>query len=228
MKKLIIISIFPEIFSGFLSTSLIKKAQEKNLVCFDLINLRDFASPPHFHVDDIPYGGGPGMVMLAEPLCKAIDEAKRRLPNAKVILLSAAGELFKQSKAQAFSELEQLILVCGRYEGVDQRVIDLMVDCEVSVGDYVLMGGEVAAMAVIESCLRLVPGVLGNEESIKTESFSSSSLEAPQYTRPARFRELDVPAELLSGNHAQILKWRNEKGLELTKKKRPDLLEQKS
>lgn len=223
-----ILTIFPEIFEGFLKASLIAKAIERGLLSISTTQIRDFADPPHYHVDDTPYGGGAGMVMRPEPLSRAIEAAKLRLPTAKVILLSASGEIFTQAKASDLSKLSELILICGRYEGVDQRAIDLHVDREICIGDYVLMGGEVPAMVLIEACVRLVPEVLGNSASTVEESFSSNKakpqLEAPHYTRPAEFRGAKVPEVLLSGNHAQIEKWRSEKGLEATRLRRPDLL----
>lgn len=224
-----ILTIFPEVFNSFLSTSLIAKARERNLVNFTVTDIREFADPPHFKVDDPPYGGGAGMVLMPEPLARAIEAAKKRLPKAKVLLLSASGTTFSQPKAAELSKEEALILVCGRYEGVDQRVIDLLVNEEISLGDYLLMGGEVASMAIIEATTRLIPGVLGNETSAITESFSATPsgktlLEAPQYTRPADFRGIKVPPVLLSGDHSKIDAWRNETAISVTKIKRPDLL----
>lgn len=218
--KVEILTIFPELFSGFLASSLIAKAQSRSLLHISTLNIRDFSDPPHNHVDDIPYGGGPGMLMKPEPLARAIEAARSRLPNAKVILLSASGSTFTQSKAAELSALSELILICGRYEGVDQRVIDLFVDEEISIGDYVLMGGEVPAMALLEACTRLIPGVVGNEESIQSESFRSSDphaqLEAPHYTRPPEYRGLTVPQVLMSGNHKKISEWRLQESKKLT------------
>lgn len=223
-----ILTLFPEIFKGFFEASLIGKAIERGLLSVTITQIRDFADAPHYHVDDTPYGGGAGMVMRPEPLSRAIEAARSRLPNAKIILLSASGELFTQAKASNLSEAQELILICGRYEGVDQRVIDLYVDHEICIGDYVLMGGELPAMVLIEASLRLVPEVLGNSESTLNESFSANKetlqLEAPHYTRPAEFSGVKVPEVLLSGNHAQIEKWRSEKGLAVTRLRRPDLL----
>ena len=225
--KVELITIFPELFSGFLTSSLIAKAQERSLLSIATLNIRDFAEPPHFHVDDTPYGGGAGMLMKAEPLAKAIEDAKTRLPNARVILLSASGQTFTQSKASELSVCPELILVCGRYEGVDQRVIDILVDEELSIGDYVLMGGEVPAMVLIEACTRLIAGVIGNEESVEHESFrsqdESTQLEAPHYTRPAEFRGRKVPDVLLSGNHKKIAEWRLAESKKLTAARRQHL-----
>lgn len=221
-----ILTIFPKIFTGFLESSLIQKAIERSLVTITLRDIREFAKGPHYKTDDTPYGGGAGMVMTPEPLALAIEASKAALPGAPVILLSPAGRPFCQATATELSHEKGLILVCGRYEGIDQRVIDLLIDREISIGDYVLMGGEVAAMAVTEAVARLVPGVLGNETSVQHESFAGTvqMLEAPQYTKPQEFRGLQVPAELLTGNHAVIEKWRNEQSLKLTQSRRPDLL----
>lgn len=208
-----VLTIFPGIFSGFLSESLIEKAIERKLCSVELINPRDFSDPPHHKVDDSPYGGGAGMVMKPEPLVRAVRSVKERLPQSKVVYLSPAGSTFNQRKAEELSKINSLVLLCGRYEGIDHRVIETAVDEEISLGDYVLMGGEVAAMAVIESCLRLVPGVLGNESSTDQESFSlklgaGNWIEAPQYTRPEIFEGSSVPEILLSGNHRLINEWR--------------------
>lgn len=227
--KIKIISIFPEIFSGFIQASLIEKAIARGLVSIETIRLRDFADPPHFHVDDTPYGGGAGMVIKPEPLTRAIESARIGMEAPLVILLSASGRQFTQHTARELSLRRELILICGRYEGVDQRVIDLMIDQEISIGEYVLMGGEVAAMAVIEASTRLIEGVLGNPESIEHESFSTSQaaslLEGPQYTRPAVFRDKAVPEVLLSGDHKKIVEWRSRSALERTRANRPSLLE---
>ena len=225
--KIGIITIFPEIFSSFLDASLIGKARARGIIDFTLIDIRKFADPPHYHVDDVPYGGGAGMVMRPEPLTRAIEHARTLLPDARVVLLSASGDLFTQRRAESYSKLPNLILVCGRYEGVDQRVIDLLIDEEISIGNYVMMGGEVAAMAVIEAAVRLVPEVVGNADSLVSESFNlvdgEMTLEAPQYTRPAEFRGQTVPDTLLSGNHARIAKWRAEQSKARTAARRPDL-----
>lgn len=228
--RLEIITIFPELFESFLNSSLIKRAREAGLATITTRNIRDFANPPHFHVDDAPYGGGAGMVLKPEPLALAIEAAKKKLPNARVVLLTPAGLPYTQLKAHEYAQLEELILVCGRYEGVDQRVIDLLVDEEISIGDYVLMGGEIPAMAVIESCLRLVENVVGNSESLHEESFSIGSekeaiLEAPHFTRPAEFRGRSVPEVLLSGNHEKIKCWRRESSILRTRERRPDLID---
>jgi len=224
-----LLTIFPEIFSGFLESSLIKKASESGLLDISVQNIRDHANPPHKQVDDTPYGGGAGMVMKPEPLVAAIEASKERLPDATVILLSPAGKLFTQADAERLKSEDALIFVCGRYEGIDERVCELMVDEEFSIGDYVLMGGEVPAMVIMEAVSRLQQNVLGNEESAVDESFSLDEnedrlLEAPHYTRPPEFRNRKVPEVLLSGNHEKIAQWRKEQSLEKTKKIRPDLL----
>ena len=227
--KIDILTIFPELFNSFLGCSLIKKAIDKDLLEVGCINIRDFSEPPHFKVDDEPFGGGAGMLLKPEPLTLAIRASKLRLPNAKVVLLSAAGKLFHQKVASELSQLSELILVCGRYEGVDQRVIDREIDLEISMGDYVVMGGEVPAMLMIEAITRLKPQIIGNEDSLTSESFHEDQnlLEAPQYTRPADFKGAKVPAELLSGDHEKIKKWRRLAAEERTKKNRPDLIEKK-
>lgn len=213
-----IVTIFPEIFSGFFSSSLIGKAKDKNLISLSTVNPRDFASAPHFKVDDSPYGGGPGMVMIAEPLVLAVENIKVNRPKDKVILLSASAKKFTQSDAKRLSHEEGIIFIAGRYEGVDERVKEVIEE-EFSIGEYVLMGGEVPSMVMIESISRLLPGVLGNDESIKSESYfeNESYLEAPQYTRPESFRGKDVPSVLLSGNHKEIARWRKEKSIEKAK-----------
>jgi tRNA (guanine37-N1)-methyltransferase len=223
--KIHILSIFPEIFSSFLGTSLIKKGLESGALNISVKNFRDFAKPPHNKVDDTPYGGGAGMVMKPEPIVEAVEEAKQLLKSAKVILLSPRGARFNQEKAKELAKNKEIIFICGRYEGIDERVSQLVVDEEISLGDFVMMGGEVAAMAIIEATARLLPGVIGNTESPIHESFSKAQLEAPQYTRPPEYRGLTVPEVLLSGDHKQINKWREDTAIQLTKSRRPDLSE---
>ena len=227
-----VLTLFPEMFEP-LNKSIIGRAKEKGLININLINIRDFSKNKHKKVDDTPYGGGAGMVMQAEPILRAVEKAKSNSPKAKVVLLAASGQKFTQQKAQELSQESGLIFICGRYEGIDQRAIDLCVDYEFSLGDFVLMGGEVAAMAVIEATSRLRSGVLGNEASTVHESFSLQDgqnllLEAPQYTKPAQVRGLDVPDVLLSGNHIAIEKWRLEQSRSRTAKVRPDLLATKA
>jgi tRNA (guanine37-N1)-methyltransferase len=213
MWNIEILTIFPGIFESFLKTSLVAKAITRGLLAVKTTNIRDFSSPPHHKVDDSPYGGGAGMVMMVEPLVKAIESAKERRPSARVILLSPGGPRFTQAKAKELSELDSIIFVCGRYEGIDQRAIDLAIDEELSIGDFVVMGGEVPAMLVMEASLRLRPDVIHNDESTAFESFSpalgdGSLVESPQYTRPEEYRGKKVPDILLSGNHKAISDWR--------------------
>lgn len=219
-----LITIFPEIFTSFLTTSLVAKAVSRHLFKAKVINIRDLSAPPHNKVDDAPYGGGAGMVMLPEPLVKSIEAAKADDPNTWVVLLSPSGQTFTQTKAFELARRPSVTFVCGRYEGIDQRVIDLAVDEEVSVGDYVVMGGEVPAMLIIEACLRLQPGVLHNDSSTLHESFSpgledGTLVEAPQYTRPEVFRGKSVPEVLLSGNHEAVAKWRLQEARQRTLKR---------
>lgn len=208
-----VLTIFPEIFSGFVSCSLINKAIGRGLVTVQLTDIRDFSDPPHYQVDDTPYGGGAGMVMRAEPIIRSIEAARAKHTKTHVVCLSPAGKPLTQRRAQELSKLPSLVLLCGRYEGIDQRAIDLGVDEELSIGDYVVMGGEVPAMVVIEACVRLRSDVIGNKQSLIQESFSPEFaegvlVEAPQYTRPEDFRGKKVPSVLLSGNHRHIEEWR--------------------
>jgi tRNA (guanine37-N1)-methyltransferase len=222
-----VLTLFPEIFSGFLNSSLIAKGIQKEIIRIELIQIRDFSNPPHNQVDDSPFGGGAGMTMKVEPLVAATRYAKQKAPHAPVILMSPSGAAFNQSKATSFSKQLDLILVCGRYEGIDQRYIDMCVDEEISIGDFVLMGGEVASMAVIEATTRLIDGMIGNQESLTDESFGiadNNLLEYPQYTRPAEFEGHKVPEILLSGDHQKIKQWRLEQSKLKTKIRRPDLL----
>jgi tRNA (guanine37-N1)-methyltransferase len=209
--KIQVISLFPDMFAGVLETSMLFKAKDKGIVEYEYINLRDFGLGPRKTVDDTPYGGGDGMLLKPEPLVAAIESAKSKSPSAKVILMTPRGERFAQAKAQSLADANQgLIFVCARYEGYDERVTDY-VDEQISIGDYVLTGGELPAMVVIDSVVRLIPGVLGGETSAEIESFSDGkTLEFPQYTRPEEFRGKKVPDVLLSGHHAQIAKWRKE------------------
>ncbi len=222
-----VITIFPGLFEPFLRESIVAIARRRGLIEVAVHDLRGWATDRHRSVDDAPYGGGPGMVMRPEPLVAAIEALageKRPGRKARVVLLSPQGARLDQPRLDAMAGEERLVLVCGRYEGVDQRVIDLAVDDEVSVGDYVLSGGEVPAMLLIEGVTRLVPGVLGNPASTGVESFQEGLLEGPQYTRPAEFRGRAVPEVLRSGDHASIARWRAERARELTRRRRPDLL----
>lgn len=218
-----ILTIFPEIFSGFLNESIIGRALEDNKIDVDLIDIRRFSKNKHKNVDDRPYGGGAGMVMTPQPLSDAIISAKKRNKKAKVIAMTPQGEPFTQKKAGSYAEGEDLIILCGRYEGIDERVFDLYVDEEVSIGDYVLTGGEIPAMAVVDAVTRLIPGVLGCGDSAEDESFSDGRIEYPHYTRPYEFKGIKVPDVLLSGNHGEVEKWRRASSLLRTLKKRPDM-----
>lgn len=222
-----VITIFPGLFDAFCAESIVGIAARAGHLAVRCHDLRDWAGDRHRTVDDAPYGGGPGMVMKPEPLVAAIEAlAGPKSPErkAKVVLLTPQGERLDQRGLEALSGHEHLVLVCGRYEGVDERVIELAVDCELSVGDYVLCGGEVPAMAVIEGVARLLPGVLGNPESASTESFQGPTLEGPQYTRPSEFRGRAVPEVLLSGDHGAVARWRAERAMDTTRRRRPDLL----
>jgi tRNA (guanine37-N1)-methyltransferase len=203
-----VLSIFPGIIENFIQYGLLAKAVEKKILTLDLYNLRDFSGNKHRKVDDRPFGGGAGMVMMPQPLFTAIEFIKQKRPGS-VILFSAYGRPLTQKKVKELAKEDHLILVCGRYEGVDQRVIDALVDEEISIGDYVLMGGETAAQAVIESVARMLPGVVGNPESVETDSFYEENRFAfPQYTQPREYRGLVVPDVLLSGHHKDIIEWR--------------------
>ncbi|HUC96080.1 MAG TPA: tRNA (guanosine(37)-N1)-methyltransferase TrmD [Candidatus Saccharimonadales bacterium] len=211
MKKIQIITLFPEMFEGVLNGSMMWKAQQKKAVQFRIINLRDFGLGPRKRVDDTPFGGGDGMLLMPEPLFAAINEAKAYDANAQVVLMTPKGERWRQSSAKSWANSnDDYIFVCGHYEGYDERILTL-VDTQVSVGDYILTGGELPAMTIIDSIVRLIPGVLGGEMSAEIESFNDGeTLEFPQYTRPEVFNGLAVPKVLLSGNHAEIAKWRRE------------------
>ena len=240
-----IVTLFPEICRAPLSESMMKRAQEKDVVDFHIHNLRDWTTDKHHIVDDAPFGGGQGMVMKPEPIFAAVEELKQQTSNSdesragaqrptfnvqlktpKVILMSPAGRRFDQKMAAQFSQESHLIIVCGHYEGVDHRVIEHLIDMEISIGDYILTNGAIAAVVFVDAIVRLLPGTLGHERSALDDSFSSerSGLEAPQYTRPAEFRGWKVPEVLLSGNHAEIAKWRKEQAMKRTRENRPDLL----
>ena len=228
MLRFEILTLFPEIFSSFLEESLIKRAREKRLLSISLANFRKHGIGKHLQVDDSPYGGGPGMILRIEPLVLMLEEKKdfhqRRGRETHTILVSPQGQPFTQKKAKELSQKNSVLtLVCGRYEGFDERIRSI-VDEEISGGDFVCMGGEVISMAIIESVSRLRPGFLGNKESSENESFSQSMLEYPQYTRPASYAGMDVPKELLSGNHEKIARWRRHQAILRTKKRRPDLI----
>ena len=220
-----ILTLFPKICEGALAESIMKRAQEKGLAQLRVHNIRDWATGKHAVADDTPYGGGQGMVMKCEPIFAAVEAL--RTPESKVILMSPGGATFKQADAARFALDAHLILLCGHYEGIDQRVVDHLVDEELSIGDYVLTNGAIAALVVTDAIVRLIPGVLGDEASAAEDSFSDGLLEYPHYTRPLEFRGWRVPDVLLSGHHAEIAKWRQRKALEKTQTNRPDLLEGK-
>lgn len=217
-----VLTLFPRMITGYASESILGKAAEKQLLSVTTTDIRDFAPGKHRNTDDTPYGGGAGMVMKVEPLVGAIEAAKARLPNAPVILLSPRGPTFSQAKARELAAKGSVILVCGRYEGIDERAMS-KIDEELSLGDFVLTGGELGALIVIDAVARLIPGVLGNAESAVTESFESGLLEHPQYTKPREWNGLSVPEVLQSGDHARIERWRRWHALQLTKTRRPDL-----
>lgn len=221
-----ILTLFPEVCRAPLHASMMKRAQESGVLDLRIHNLRDWTSDKHHVVDDAPFGGGQGMVMKPEPIFKAVEELKSKIENRKlkIILMSPAGRQFHQEMATKFSHESHLIIICGHYEGVDHRVIEHLVDAEISIGDYVLTNGAIAAVVFVDAIVRLLPGVLGHEQSAADDSFSSGLLEGPQYTRPADFRGWKVPDVLLSGNHGEITKWRKEQARKRTQTNRPDLL----
>lgn len=227
MMKIDVLSIFPEMFSGVFGQSILHKAAEKSAVQYNVVNFRDYADNKHHTVDDYPYGGGAGMVLKPQPIFDAVEalKAQANSKNTRVILLCPQGERYDQRKAEELAKEEHLIFICGHYEGYDERIREHVVTDEISIGDYVLTGGELGAMVVIDSVVRLLPEVLGNEESHMKDSFSTGLLEHPHYTRPADFRGIKVPDVLLSGNHKLIEEWRNKEALRRTLTRRPDLLE---
>jgi tRNA (guanine37-N1)-methyltransferase len=223
-----ILTIFPEMFESPLGHSIIKRARDANLVDIVLTDIRDFAQPPHYKVDDKPYGGGPGMVMLCQPMFDCFEYVRKLNPEkGSAILLTPQGRPFTQRKAAELCREKRLILIAGRYEGFDERIRFGLDAEQISIGDYVLSGGELPAMVIIDAVVRLLPGVLGDEDAAENDSFSNLAapkLEYPHYTRPEEFRGMKVPDVLLSGNHARIEKWRRDQALERTRKNRPDLL----
>lgn len=227
MMNIHILSLFPEMFTGVFNSSILKKAQEKNEVAINVVNFRDFSGNKHHQVDDYPYGGGAGMVLKPEPLFNAVESLTTNSEQRRrIILLCPQGERFTQQKAEELAQEEELIFICGHYEGYDERIREHLITDEISIGDFVLTGGELAAMTVVDSVVRLLPNVLGNAESHEKDSFSTGLLEHPHYTRPVEFRGYKVPDVLLSGNHAAIDKWRREQSLKRTFERRPELLEQ--
>ncbi len=226
MMNVDVLTLFPEMMDGVFRTSILGKAQEKGIVSLNAVNFRDYSDNKHGTVDDTPYGGGGGMVLKPDPIFAAVEDLLSKTSAApRVILMCPQGETFTQQKAEELSAEEHLIFICGHYEGYDERIREHLVTDELSIGDYVLTGGELPAMVVIDSVVRLLPGVLGNETSAVTDSFSTGLLEYPHYTRPAEFRGWKVPDILLSGHHANIELWRREQALKRTLQRRPDLLE---
>ena len=223
-----VLTIFPEMFDPFWGHGIIRKAIEEKKILTSTINIRDYAQDRHQVTDDRPYGGGSGMVMKPEPLAGAIRAAAQTVPEAKTVLLTPQGQVFDQKMARELASLDGLVLVCGRYEGVDERVCHDLVDYEISIGDYVLTGGELAAMIVIDAATRLIPGVLGGDQAAEKDSFSDGLLEHAHYTRPRIFEGREVPEVLLSGHHREIEKWRLESSLMRTLLKRSDLLQKKA
>ena len=221
--KIDILTLFPEICRAPLSESMMKRAQENKIVDLRVHNLRDWTTDKHHVVDDAPFGGGQGMVMKPEPIFAAVEELKSS--KSKIILMSPAGRRLDQKLGSQLSKESHLVIICGHYEGVDHRVIEHLVDLEISIGDYVLTNGAIAAAVLVDAVVRLLPGALGDQQSAADDSFSIGSLEAPQYTRPAEFRGWKIPDVLLSGNHAEIAKWRKAQALKRTKQNRPDLLD---
>ncbi len=221
-----IITLFPDIFPGYLAESLLAKAIDRELIEVHVHNMRDWSTSKHAKVDDTPYGGGPGMLIQVEPVVKCVEAVQAMADEpGQLIMLTPQGKVLKQPVVEQLAEVPRLLLLCGRYEGFDQRVIDILQPFELSLGDFILNGGEVASMAIIEAVIRLLPGVLGDERSSQDDSFSNDNLlEFPQYTRPREFRGLEVPEVLLSGNHPEIARWRREQSLKRTAQRREDLL----
>ncbi len=224
-----ILTILPGILAGPLREGMIRKARERGLVEIDVVNIRDFARDKHRTTDDYAFGGGPGMVMKPEPIVAAVEHCRARAAGAirppRVLLMTPAGEVFTQEMAWELAAEDHLIFICGRYEGVDERVRELVVTDEVSIGDYVLTGGELPALVITDAVVRLIPGVLNQEEAARQDSFATGVLEGPHYTRPREFRGLSVPEVLLSGNHAEIARWRRKEALRRTWRRRPELLQ---
>lgn len=221
-----ILTLFPEMFHGVMESSILKKAADKEQFSYQLVDFRDYSTHKHKKVDDYPYGGGAGMVLTPQPIFDAVETVKKeKASRPRVVLLCPQGETYTQGKAEELAQEDHLIFICGHYEGYDERIREHLVTDEISIGDYVLTGGELGAMVVIDSVVRLLPEALGNEESAQQDSFSTGLLEYPHYTRPFDFRGLKVPDILLSGNHANIETWRRKESLKRTSQRRPDLLE---
>lgn len=225
MIRFDILTLFPELFHTAFDASLLKKAIEKSLIEINIHNIRDYATGRHRITDDTPFGGGGGMVMKVEPIARALDDIIPDRDDGEVILLSPQGEIFRQETAEALSRKKRILLICGHYEGVDERVKEHLVDREISIGDYVLTGGEYPAMVIVDAVSRLVPGFVGNSDSVLYDSFTTGLLEGPQYTRPREYRGWEVPEILISGHQKKIEQWKHERSLLRTLKRRPDLLE---
>ncbi|QTL48602.1 MULTISPECIES: tRNA (guanosine(37)-N1)-methyltransferase TrmD [Priestia] len=223
--KIDVLSLFPSMFDGVFGESILKKAQEKNAVEMNVVNFREYSTNKHQNVDDYPYGGGAGMVLTPQPIFDAVEKLTETAKKPRVILLCPQGERYTQAKAEELAAEEHLIFICGHYEGYDERIREQLVTDEISIGDYVLTGGELGAMVVIDSVVRLLPDVLGNNHSAVQDSHSTGLLEHPHYTRPADFRGLTVPEVLMSGNHKKIEQWRQKESLKRTLLRRPDMLE---
>jgi len=226
--KIAVLTIFPDMLTGILSSSILGRAREEGLLTVEAVDIRPYSDRKHKNTDDYPFGGGAGMVMTAQPIVDAVEDLRQRGYTGKCLYMSPRGQTLTQAKVVEIAEHEDnLILLCGHYEGVDQRAIDLVADEEISIGDFVLTGGELPAMVLIDAVARHLPGVLGSAESARDESFSGGLLEYPQYTRPREYRGLMVPEVLLSGNHAEIEAWRREQARRITAERRPDLLDGK-
>jgi tRNA (guanine37-N1)-methyltransferase len=223
--KIDVLSLFPSMFDGVFGESILKKAQEKNAVELNVVNFREYSTNKHQNVDDYPYGGGAGMVLTPQPIFDAVEKLTETAEKLRVVLLCPQGERYTQAKAEELAAEEHLIFICGHYEGYDERIREQLVTDEISIGDYVLTGGELGAMVVIDSVVRLLPDVLGNNHSAVQDSHSTGLLEHPHYTRPADFRGLTVPEVLMSGNHKKIEQWRQKESLKRTLLRRPDMLE---
>ena len=224
--KIDVLTLFPEMFSGVFNDSILKRAQERGAVQLNTVNFRDFSTNKHKKVDDYPYGGGAGMLLAPQPIFDAVESVcQNTMSKPRIILMCPQGERFTQAKAEELAKEEHLIFICGHYEGFDERIREHLVTDELSLGDYVLTGGELAAMVMTDAVVRLLPDVLGKQESHENDSFSTGLLEFPQYTRPVDFRGMTVPSVLTSGNHKEIEKWRHEQSLYRTYTRRPDLLE---
>ena len=226
--KFVVLTIFPEMFEPFWAHGIIRRAIEHRKIFASAVNIRDYATDRHQITDDRPYGGGSGMVMKPEPLAGAIRAAQKKIPAAATVLLTPQGRAFDQNMAGELASFDGLVLICGRYEGIDERICDELIDYEISIGDYVLTGGELGAMIIIDAVTRMIPGTLGAEDAAENDSFSNGLLEHAHYTRPRVFEGKEVPGVLLSGHHQEIEKWRLESSLMRTLLKRPDLLNKKN